>query len=266
MRLIKLGVLSSEDDMVKQLLSESQQDYLKIVLDLINEKKVARTKEIAHRKGVSMPSVTEAMQKLSQENYVQYSAREFIELTPKGEEAAHRLTSKYAFLKHFLVDVLGIQDEIADKDACKLEHHLEKSTLDRFILLYQFLTECQKNDKRTINLFRECIDAAEGDYYRDPACKSCFVASNFPHTYGEKTIHTLLSKLNRGQKGRVIMLGPDSEIRLSLIDKGLLPGSEFHVEENGDVNRPFVVQTDGCLIELDEAAAKMIEVAIEQPE
>lgn len=252
--------------MVKQLLSESQQDYLKIVLDLINEKKVARIKEIAHRKGVSMPSVTEAMQKLSQEDYVQYSAREFIELTPKGEKAAHRLTSKYAFLKHFLVDVLGIQDEIADKDACKLEHYLDKSTLDRFILLYQFLNECKKNDKRTINLFRECIDAAEGDYYRDPACKSCFVSGNFPHRDSKKTVHTLLSKLNRGQKGRVIMLGPDAEIRHSIIDKGLLPSSEFHVEEIGDAGKPFVVQTDGCLIELDEAAAKMIEVAIDQPE
>jgi len=252
--------------MAMQLLSESQQDYLKIVLDLINEKKVARTKEIAHRKGVSMPSVTEAMQKLSQEDYVQYSVREFIELTPKGEEVALRLTSKYAFLKHFLVDVLGIKDEIADKDACKLEHHLDKSTLDRFILLYQFLTECQKNDKRTINLFRECINAAESDYYCDPACKSCFVSSNFPHRDSKKTVHTLLSKLKRGQKGRVIMLGPDSEIRLSLIDKGLLPGSLFHVEEAGDAGSPFVIQTDGCLIKLDDAAAKMIEVAIDQPE
>jgi len=265
-RLTKLGTFSGEDDMKNRILSESQQDYLKIVLDLINEKKVARTKEIAHRKGVSMPSVTEAMQKLSQEDYVQYSAREFIELTPKGEEAAHRLTSKHAFLKHFLVDVLGIKDEIADKDACKLEHHLDKSTLDRFILLYQFLTECPKSDKRTINLFKECIKAAEGDFLCDSDCKSCFISSNFPHRYGEKTVHTLLSKLNRGQKGRVIMLGPGSEIRLSLIDKGLLPGSKFHVEEIGDAGRPFVVQTDGCLIELDEAAAKIIEVAIEQPE
>jgi Fe2+ transport system protein FeoA len=62
------------------------------------------------------------------------------------------------------------------------------------------------------------------------------------------------------------MLGPDAEIRHSIIDKGLLPSSEFHVEEIGDAGKPFVVQTDGCLIELDEAAAKMIEVAIEQPE
>jgi Fe2+ transport system protein FeoA len=61
------------------------------------------------------------------------------------------------------------------------------------------------------------------------------------------------------------MLGPDSEIRLSLIDKGLLPGSLFHVEEAGDAGSPFVIQTNGCLIELDEEVAKMIEVAIEQP-
>jgi len=246
------------------VLSESQQDYLKIVLDLINKKKVARIKEIAERKGVSMPSVTEAMRKLSKEGFVQYSVREYVELTDKGETAAHRLCSKNMFLRNFFIDVLGIEDAVAEKEACELEHHLSMTTLDRLILLYQFLSECKKNDQLTLNLFKKCIQAAEGLSAIDPECKSCFVAGNFPHRLSENTVHTLLSRLKRGQKGRVVMLGPDTELRRRIIEKGLLPGSAFILEEQGDGDRPYRVLSDGCAVELDANAANMIEVEIKQ--
>jgi len=246
------------------LLSESQQDYLKIVLDLIKEKKVARIKEIAQRKGVSMPSVTEAMRKLSNDGFVQYSAREFVELTPTGEIAAHRLYSKNLFLKSFFIDVLGIENGIAEKEACELEHHLSMTTLDRLILLYQFLSECKKNDQLTLNLFKTCVRSAEGMSEIDSECKACFVASNFPHRLGQTTVHTLLSKLNRGQKGQVVMLGPDTDLRQKIIEKGLLPGSTFVLEELGDADHPYRLLGDGCLVEVSTSAANIIEVAIEQ--
>ncbi|MDO9548210.1 MAG: metal-dependent transcriptional regulator [Candidatus Marinimicrobia bacterium] len=249
--------------MTQVILSESQQDYLKIVLDLINEKKVARIKEIARRKGVSMPSVTEAMHKLSNDGFVQYSVREFVELTPAGETAAHRLSSKNMFLKNFFIDVLGIEESVAEKEACEIEHHLSMTTLDRLILLYQFLSECKKNEQLTLTLFKKCIQSAEGVSEIDPECKSCFVTGNFPHRLGQNTVHTLLSKLKRGQKGQVVMLGPDTELRRRIIEKGLLPGSAFLLEEEGNADQQYCILTDGCSIELDSNAASMIEVAVE---
>lgn len=246
-------------------LSESQQDYLKIVLDLINEKKVARIKEIARRKGVSMPSVTEAMRKLSKDGFVQYSAREFVELTGKGETAAHRLFSKNMFLKNFLVDVLDIDEQVAEKEACELEHHLWATTLDRLILLYQFLSARQQTDRPSLTLFRKCLRIAEGLSEEDPACGFRFWENRYPHRQSESTVHTLLSKLEQGQRGQIVMLGPDTEIRRRIIDRGLLPGSRFVLEEKGNAGRPFRVRCDGCLIELELNATNMIEVAVEQP-
>ncbi|MBN2601626.1 MAG: FeoA domain-containing protein [Candidatus Marinimicrobia bacterium] len=246
------------------VLSESQQDYLKIVLDLINEKKVARVKEIALRKEVSMPSVTEAMRKLAKDDYVQYSAREFVELTSKGFRAAHRLSSKNIFLKNFLVDVLNIDVTVAEKEACELEHHLSIATLDRLILLYQFLCECKKNDKQTLELFKKCIDSAEGTIESDPECQSCFIISNFPHQPEKNTVHILLSQLERGQKARIIMLGPDPDIRRNIIEKGLMPGTMITVQEVGNEDQSYVLKTDGCLVEISQDAADMIETAIEQ--
>ena len=66
---------------------------MKIILTLINQKVVARTKDIAKIKKVSMPSTTEAIKKLSKAGYVKYSAREFINLTPKGKQVAAYLAN-----------------------------------------------------------------------------------------------------------------------------------------------------------------------------
>jgi len=250
--------------MANTLLSESQQDYLKIVLDLTNEKKVARVKEIAERKGVSMPSVTEALRKLAKDDQVLYSAHEFVELTSKGYRAAHRLSSKNTFLKNFLIDVLNIDITVAEKEACELEHHLSIATLDRLILLYQFLIECKKNDKPTLELFKKCISSAEGTIESDPECQTCFVASNFPHQPEKDTVHILLSQLDRGQEARIVMLGPDPNIRRSIIEKGLMPGTIVTVQEIGTEHQPYVLKTDGCLVEISRDAADMIETAIEQ--
>jgi len=246
------------------VLSESQQDYLKIVLDLINEKKVARVNDIARRKAVSMPSVTEAMRKLARDGFVYYSAREFVELTPKGLRTAHRLCSKNTFLKNFLVDVLDIDTDMAEKEACELEHHLSLSTLERFILLYQFLGECHKNNRITLDLFKKCIRITEGNGDKAEECQSCFVASNFPHHPGKNTVHTLLSQLERGQEARIIKLGPDPDIRREIIEKGILPGTKITVETVGGDNRNFELQTDGFLVEISPEAADMIETAVEQ--
>ena len=72
---------AKSQDILERLANEAQEDYLKIILELINSRRVARVKEIAQRKNVSMPTVTEAMRKMAQDGLINYSAHEFIDLT-----------------------------------------------------------------------------------------------------------------------------------------------------------------------------------------
>ena len=254
--------MSDDSDYIN--LSESLQDYLKIILDLISEKHVARIKEIAQRKSVSMPSVTEAMQRLSQEGYVKYSVREFIELTEKGKKAANYFANRNIFLKNFLRDILYLPEESVNKEACALEHHLNDQTLEKFILLYQFLASCPKRDAHLIDNFKKCLKAAEGLVPDDPVCQSCFIKETFPHYHKDrKTIHTLLSEMRPGQKGRIIMLGPDIQARRDIIGKGLLPGIEITMERVSDNDSPVLVSSAGYSFEIEPSQARLIEIAIE---
>lgn len=246
-------------------LSRSQQDYLKIILNLINEKHVARIRDISLQKGVSMPSVTEAVRKLSQEGYVKYTAREFIELTERGKKAAYYLVNLHTFLTNFLVEILNLDSKRAEEEACIFEHYLSKQTLERLILLYQFLIYCPKKYPHLQDGFKKCVEIAKGEKPIDPECELHFARSNFPHYYKDtKATHTLLSEMGSGQGGYITMLCPNLLSCSKIFEKGLYPGTKIKVERAGSEDSPFLVSTEGFQVEVDFSLTQLIEVDIKE--
>ncbi len=245
------------------ILSQSQEDYLKIILELINVKRVARIKEIAQQKNVSMPSVTEAVQKLAADGLVNYSAREFVELTAQGAHAARNLSMRHLFLRNFLIDILSIPPDQANSEACALEHYLSENTLERLILLYQFISSCPNNETRFLKDFRQCLAVSSTHSPQKGACPECFIQTHFPHLLDDqRTIHLLLSELQEGQTGIVVMLGPDAERRHALIARGLVPGCSVHLVRKGTLEKPYELLTTAGQIRLETQFAQYIEMAL----
>ena len=113
-------------------LTRALQDYLKAIyiLQVVEKKKVVRIRDIANLLSVKMSSVTDAMKKLSAAGLIIYSKRNYIELSPTGEEIAKKLYRKWEVIYLFLKDILGVDKEIAQRDACKIEHMISKETYD----------------------------------------------------------------------------------------------------------------------------------------
>jgi len=242
-----------------QNLSQVQEDYLKIILDLIKSRRVARIKEIAQRKNVSMPTVTEAMRKMAQDGLINYSAHEFIDLTSQGEQAAQQMTARHQFLRLFLEEILDIPIETANHEACLLEHHLSATTLEKMILLYQFLTNCPHHSENLIERFRECLNT----HSEKTECHDCFIKIAFPHiANNQNAVHSLLANLSEGQEGVVVMLGVGAEKRHELIKQGLVPGVTVKMEHLGNTTQPHIVNINGFQVKIESGIAKLIEVAI----
>ena len=123
-------------------LSESLEDYMEVIYQLVQEKKVARVRDIAARKGVKMSSVVGALRRLSAADLIQYRAREFVELTDAGEDLARAVLARHEFLTRFFVDVLGVDDESAEEEACSVEHVLSAETMLRMRRFAAFLEQC----------------------------------------------------------------------------------------------------------------------------
>ncbi len=119
-------------------LSASLEDYLETIFQLVQEKTVARAKDIARKLEVNNSSVTGALRALAKRDLVNYAPYEIITLTTKGEEAARAIVRRHNNLKEFLVSVLAIREEDAEQAACRLEHAVSRIVFERLTLFAEF--------------------------------------------------------------------------------------------------------------------------------
>jgi DtxR family Mn-dependent transcriptional regulator len=124
----------------------SMEDYLEAVAMLHEGRKAVRVKQISQALGVKMPSVTAALKKLSDEGLVNHERYGYVELTAKGNKAAQDVFRRHEVLRHFLSDVLNIDSELAQKDACKMEHSISSASLQRLAKFMEFVEACPQSE------------------------------------------------------------------------------------------------------------------------
>ncbi len=106
---------------------ESAEDYLEQILMLLEKKGHARSVDIAAGLNVSKPSVSVAMKKLRENGYISMEKGGLISLTDKGYPIARRTYDRHQTLTKFFVS-LGVDEAIARKDACKIEHDISEES------------------------------------------------------------------------------------------------------------------------------------------
>ena len=101
---------------------ESGENYLEVILEIEREASVVRSVEIARRVGVSRASVSKALGVLRDLGLVEPSYYGDVVLTEAGRARAQRARRRHDLLSRYLRDVLGVSDETAETDACRIEH------------------------------------------------------------------------------------------------------------------------------------------------
>lgn len=138
-------------------LSASQEDYLEAIYLIIQEKQVARAKEIADFLKVSRASVTEALKALCKKKLVNYAPYESITLTKLGEKAALVVVRRHQALKDFFMKILAIEEPIAEKGACQIEHAAPQEIIDRLVTFVDFLEAHTAQGETLIKEFAQSL-------------------------------------------------------------------------------------------------------------
>ncbi len=125
-------------------LTASQEDYLEAIFHISAEKMAARAKDISVYLDVRASSVTGALRILSKLGLVNYAPYDLITLTDSGRVAAEDIVGRHTALEHFLVHVLGVDTKEADDAACKMEHSVPKSIIERFVKYAEYVEKCPK--------------------------------------------------------------------------------------------------------------------------
>ena len=106
---------------------ESTEDYLEKILQLSDIKEEVHAVDIAREMSFSKPSVSEAMGKLKDQGYIEINPKGAITLTASGEEIAKKTLEKHVILTQMLL-ALGVDEETASDDACRMEHDISDKT------------------------------------------------------------------------------------------------------------------------------------------
>lgn len=112
------------------ILHESGEDYLEAILMLEQEKGTVRAIDIARHLDYSKPSISRAVGLLREHGYVTVDEGGLIHLTESGRRVADGIYERHRLLTAWLVR-LGVGEETAAADACKLEHDLSDETFEK---------------------------------------------------------------------------------------------------------------------------------------
>ena len=110
-------------------IQQSAENYLETIYVLTKRNGVVRSVDIANELGFSKPSVSVAMKSLRENGYIEVMGDGHIALLEKGKIIAEKLYERHTVLTNAII-ALGVSDEIAAEDACKIEHIISEETFD----------------------------------------------------------------------------------------------------------------------------------------
>ncbi len=111
---------------------ESGEDYLESILKLHQQGKAVRSIDVVADLGYSKPSVSVGMKRLREAGYITVDKDGILSLTESGETVARRIISRHRTLTEFFIR-LGVSPEVAERDACKVEHDLSDETFEKLV-------------------------------------------------------------------------------------------------------------------------------------
>lgn len=116
-------------------LSSAYEDYIELIVELEEEQQrpEIRSVDIAKRHVVSKASVNKALQVLRDKGYIEQERYGRITLTESGRAYGEEIWARHRALRSFLIDDLGVDPEVADKEACEMEHTVSADTMRRWV-------------------------------------------------------------------------------------------------------------------------------------
>ena len=124
------------------MIEERPEEYLRVIGLAAEQGERATTSYLARRLSVSMPSVTEMLQRLSTKGLVEHKARGQVRLTPEGQRLANSLIRRHRLWENFLVQCLGFSWDEVHEEAGRLEHATSPALEERLVEFLGDLSSC----------------------------------------------------------------------------------------------------------------------------
>ncbi len=243
-------------------LSASLEDYLEAIYHIIREKQAARVKDIAARLHVKAASVTGAMKSLAKKGLINYAPFEIITFTRDGEIAAKDVVRRHNALKDFFTKVLSVEEDVADKAACEMEHCITKPLLERFIQFAEFVEVCPRAGTKWIRGFGYfCDQDSLGEN-----CEQCMrtnldeLIENRKDKGETMKEQRTLRDIKPGRKAKVVKVALADAASRRMVEMGMTVGSVIEVIKVAPLGDPVDIKLKGYHLSVRKKEAEGIYV------
>ena len=149
--------------------SGSMENYLEMIAMLGKENNIVRVTQLSTALGVKKSSVSAALAKLSKQGLVRHERYSYVELTPEGEKIANDILHRHEVLEQFLVEILGVNQKVAWKDACEMEHYISPVTIQK---LTMFVEHVMSKSLKNTSLLQWINENSEHDMLNEDPSKT----------------------------------------------------------------------------------------------
>lgn len=109
-------------------MQESGENYLETIYNLTQKYGRVKSVDVANELGYAKPSVSRAVKILKNNGYLTNEDGTYLKLTAQGEKKAKEIADKHEYITEYLIRILHLEDDVADKDACRIEHVISPET------------------------------------------------------------------------------------------------------------------------------------------
>jgi DtxR family Mn-dependent transcriptional regulator len=138
-------------------LTPARENYLRALYQLSRAGGGVRLTDLAHTQGVRLPTARHAVDCLRDAGLVQQASYGLINLTDNGRTVARRIFDRFELLRKFLMEVLGVNETAAEREACNMEHHLDEDTLNRIAAFVMHVTSGNESVRDRLSSIRPTL-------------------------------------------------------------------------------------------------------------
>ncbi len=210
--------------------SNKAEEYLEAIYRLQERIGVARTTELASALSIVPGSVTNTVQHLKKQGFVEHRPYKGISLTPKGEQIALGVIGRHRLAERMLTDVLDAHWASVHESACRLEPALDGDLTNLFEKRLGYPRYCPHGNP---------VPSEEGEIEQNE--EDMLTTANVDET-------VIVSRIIDEKRDKL----------LPLVDKGIKPGVEIHVLEKRDYSMVLQVAGKRCALDLESASNVLI--------
>ena len=123
-------------------LTPTRENYLRALCQLGRSGAGVRLTDLAHSQGVRLPTARHAVDCLRNAGFAEQESYGLITLTDAGRDIGRAICERFDLTRKFLIEVLGVSENVAEREACVMEHHLDDDTLNRLAAFVTHISTC----------------------------------------------------------------------------------------------------------------------------